>query len=75
MAKLKIVCPFSEGLCVECSQYRGRHYYMCFYKGYPKTINRPISISNNDRRYQMPLIIHRSPKWLILDDFFERSEG
>ncbi len=34
MAKEKMVCPISKGLCVDCSIYRGRHYYLCFSKGY-----------------------------------------
>ena len=37
MAKQKLLCPFSKGLCVECAIYRGRHYYLCFaedYRGY-----------------------------------------
>jgi hypothetical protein len=34
MAKEKMVCPFTKRMCVNCSIYRGRHYYMCFSKGY-----------------------------------------
>ncbi|MCX5809492.1 MAG: hypothetical protein NTX36_09005 [Proteobacteria bacterium] len=34
MAKEKMVCPISKTMCVECSIYRGRHYYLCFSKGY-----------------------------------------
>jgi hypothetical protein len=34
MAKEKMVCPFTKKMCVNCSIYRGRHYYMCFSKCY-----------------------------------------
>jgi len=37
MAKIAMVCPFSQRLCDECPLYRGRHYYLCFcekYRGY-----------------------------------------
>jgi hypothetical protein len=37
MAKEKVLCPFSNKLCEECSLYRGRHYYICYchsYRGY-----------------------------------------
>ncbi|OPX97652.1 MAG: hypothetical protein A4E58_01302 [Syntrophorhabdus sp. PtaB.Bin006] len=33
MAKVHMTCPFSKGPCVECSVFRGRHYYFCFLKG------------------------------------------
>ncbi len=37
MAKIKMICPYSNRLCFECPTFRGRHYYLCFckqYKGY-----------------------------------------
>jgi len=34
MAKEKMVCPISNRMCVDCAIYRGRHYYLCFSKGY-----------------------------------------
>jgi len=34
MAKIDMVCPFSDRLCDECPLYRGRHYYLCFCKKY-----------------------------------------
>jgi len=37
MAKIDMVCPFTQRLCDECPLYRGRHYYLCFcekYRGY-----------------------------------------
>lgn len=37
MAKIRMICPFSNRLCEECALYRGRHYYLCFcqdYRGY-----------------------------------------
>jgi len=76
MAKAKMVCPFSKGLCVECPQYRGRHYYLCFctkYRGFlVNTEGRDEKISL--KTYEIPPAIPRSPKWLILDDFLERNE-
>jgi hypothetical protein len=34
MAKVKMACPISKGVCTECPIYRGRHFYMCFSKEY-----------------------------------------
>lgn len=37
MAQTKMICPFSQKACVECSFYRGRHYFLCHcrqYRGY-----------------------------------------
>ena len=37
MAKDKVICPFSNKLCIECALYRGRHVNLCYcsdYRGY-----------------------------------------
>ena len=34
MSKTRMMCPFSGKLCAECSLYRGRHYFLCFYEKY-----------------------------------------
>jgi hypothetical protein len=34
MAKIEMVCPFTQRLCDECPLYRGRHYFLCFCKNY-----------------------------------------
>ena len=33
MAKLLMICPFSNRMCMECGVYRGRHFYLCSVKG------------------------------------------
>ncbi|HOV90889.1 MAG TPA: hypothetical protein PKW07_09295 [Syntrophorhabdaceae bacterium] len=38
MAKYKMVCPITGGMCVDCAIYRGRHYYLCFSKDYHGTL-------------------------------------
>lgn len=34
VAKERMICPFSNKICEECALYRGRHYYLCFYRKY-----------------------------------------
>jgi hypothetical protein len=34
MAKVKMTCPITKGVCTECAIYRGRHFYLCFSKEY-----------------------------------------
>jgi len=41
MAKIDVICPFSNGLCKDCAYYRGRHYYLCFSKEYRGYLGRP----------------------------------
>jgi hypothetical protein len=43
MAKSPVRCPFNGKLCIECTLYRGRHYYLCnceHYRGYIKPNNK-----------------------------------
>jgi len=41
VAKIAMICPFSDELCKECAYYRGRHYYLCFSKEYRGYIGKP----------------------------------
>jgi hypothetical protein len=75
MAKIKMTCPISKGVCTECAIYRGRHFYLCFSKEY-----RGASLGANqiddlkaqykrdhevqDNKFGMPDDIHMSPKWI-----------
>ena len=46
MAKTPVRCPFNDKLCIECTLYRGRHYYLCnceHYRGYIKPKNTVIT--------------------------------
>ena len=81
MAKTKMLCPFSKELCQECPQYRGRHYYLCFYTKYRGFLGNPKDqaeqksrISRSDKKYEMPHRLPSSPTWLVLNDFEERAE-
>ncbi len=79
MAKEKMICPFSKGVCQECPQYRGRHYYLCFctkYRGYLGGARDGQPRGPRVRREGPPVevskAIPRSPTWLVLNDFAER---
>jgi hypothetical protein len=79
VAKKKMICPFSKGLCIECPQYRGRHYYLCFctkYRGYLGEA-RDADAKGHKAKGEGPLldvskVIPQSPTRLVLDDFAER---
>ena len=80
MAKTKMLCPFSKELCRECPQYRGRHYYLCFYtkyRGYlgnqEKEAEQKSKSSRVNKLFTMPSPPPVSPKWLILNEFTERK--
>jgi hypothetical protein len=70
MAKEKMVCPISKGMCVDCSIYRGRHYYLCFSKGYHGSFLKSGLIdeikikskAGTDAKFGMPDVILTSPK-------------
>jgi len=79
VAKKKMICPFSKGLCIECPQYRGRHYYLCFctkYRGYLGEARDGDATGHKARREGLSLevskVIPPSPTWLVLNDFAER---
>lgn len=78
MAKTKMLCPFSNELCRECAQYRGRHYYLCFCKKYRGALSHSNDVSpktRSEKRYVIPPIVPKGTKLLILDNLLERSEG
>jgi len=70
MAKEKMVCPISKGICVDCAIYRGRHYYLCYSKGYHGSLLESGLIDNlkvkpnagTDVKFGMPDNILTSPK-------------
>lgn len=89
MAKTKMICPFSGELCVECPQYRGRHYYLCFakkYRGYlidgekSDTQDAHHSEAQNALRvtetFRLPIPppLKPSPTWLVFNDFLGRKD-
>jgi len=79
MAKVKMLCPFSGELCRECPQYRGRHYYLCFYTKYRGCLGKPEegakkkSWSRGIVNFEMPAQLPPSPKWLAFSEFIERK--
>lgn len=80
MAKTKMLCPFSNQLCRECPQYRGRHYYLCYYtkyRGYlgdsEKNVKQKSWSAGADLKFEMPSLFPPSPKWLVLNEFVERK--
>jgi hypothetical protein len=80
MAKIKMLCPFSGELCRECAQYRGRHYYLCFYAKYRGYLGTTAAdkakqkswSSGFSAEFEMPEIFP-SPSWLALNEFIERK--
>jgi hypothetical protein len=80
MAKTKMLCPFSNKPCQECPQYRGRHYFLCFYTKYRGYLGdssekvKPGSWQTEPNpTFDMPLPLPKSPKWLAFDEFVERK--
>ncbi|MFH1321340.1 MAG: hypothetical protein ABII90_11915 [Bacteroidota bacterium] len=78
MAKTEMMCPFSEMLCIECPQYRGRHFYLCFndkYRGYlgdQKKAKQRTGL-RGVKNFEMPSHLTPSPTWLILNKLIERK--
>ncbi len=79
MAKDKMLCPFSGELCQECPQFRGRHYYLCFYSKYRGYLGGSLekekekSWSRGAGKFEMPGPFQPSPKWLAFNDYIERK--
>jgi hypothetical protein len=80
MAKDKMLCPFSGEMCRECPQFRGRHYYLCYYtkyRGYlgkAENKEKKKTWSRGDEKFEMPAPLKPSPKWLSFNDYIERKE-
>ena len=81
MAKTKMLCPFTNGLCQECPMYCGRHYFLCFhtkYRGHledsgKKPKSQPWQ-SESQPRFEMPSAIPHSPGWLAFDEYIQRKK-
>jgi hypothetical protein len=80
MAKTKMLCPFSNKPCQECPQYRGRHYFLCFYTKYRGYLGdsgekiKPRSWQTEPNpTFEMPLSLPHNPKWLAFNEFVERK--
>lgn len=71
MTKPGMVCPFSKKQCIECAQFRGRHYYFCFepkYRGFSWDENQAAASKPRkvmrDGGVEKPPVIASSSKWL-----------
>lgn len=79
MAKSKMLCPFTQGFCIECGQYRGRHYYLCDCEKYRGYLPPEPGIEKREVANSGPVSVEevtRGLKYsgcLSLDDLFERS--
>jgi len=79
MAKFEMLCPFSEKLCFECPQYRGRHYYICFNTKYRGYLGDPINEKKQSaslrgvKTFKMPANLTHSPTWLTINSLQERN--
>lgn len=58
MAQTKMICPFSHKACVECSFYRGRHYFLCFCKEYRGYVGENQNHGNQDFGRREPPFAH-----------------
>jgi hypothetical protein len=85
MARVKMTCPISKGVCVECAIYRGRHFYMCFSKEYHgvslgaeqidelKAQYKSKDNNGHDKKFGMPDDIQKSSQWIHnVEDLTER---
>lgn len=80
MAKTKMLCPFTNKLCRECAQYRGRHYYLCYcsrYRGYiedsEERAEQELGRRKAKEKFELPSHLAPSPTWLVLNEFAERK--
>jgi hypothetical protein len=76
MARVKMACPISKGVCTECPIYRGRHFYLCFSKEYQGVSLGAEQIDElkaqymskddnaHDNKFGIPDAIQKSTKWL-----------
>ena len=88
MTKVKMVCPISKGVCVECAIYRGRHFYMCFSKEYHgvslgaeqidelKAQYKSADNNGHDKKFGMPDDMQKSSQWIHnVEEVTERMDG
>jgi hypothetical protein len=81
MAKQRMICPFTNRLCEECALFRGRHYYLCFYREYRGYLGGPGKRAREDlvfdpgarsnAVFDIPSVIHTS----ALDPFYTNHES
>jgi hypothetical protein len=87
MARVKMVCPITKGVCTECPIYRGRHFYLCFSKEYHgasleadqidelKAYYKSPDPAGQDATFGMPDDIQLSPKCIQnVEELVERRE-
>jgi hypothetical protein len=85
MSKLRMVCPFSKGLCRECAIFRGRHLGLCSAetgngKDWGKRMMQACKLDKGGdyeawKELKTPSI-PKSPKWLAdIEDLIERREA
>ncbi len=83
MAKTQMVCPFSKGQCIDCAQFRGRHYYMCCspksrdqLEDWRHTTRSKSGDGKRNYDVEKPAALPKNPKWLTnVEELVERSEG
>lgn len=66
MAKVDMLCPFSQRLCDECPLYRGRHYYLCFcekYRGYIGQSEGDTKSRGDQHSVDFPALIKLMEPW------------
>jgi hypothetical protein len=81
VAKIQMVCPFSNKVCEECALYRGRHYYLCFCTKYRGHLGKPgedtkanfpfLPGSGTSRKFEIPSKIPTS----AIDPFIADPEN
>lgn len=78
MAKIRVICPFSNELCKECALYRGRHYYLCFCQKYRGYLNEPGEVTerpnwgaSSNKKFDIPPVITTSAR----DPFITAQRG
>ncbi|MCX7857258.1 MAG: hypothetical protein N2513_04675 [Deltaproteobacteria bacterium] len=68
MTKIRIVCPISGSVCIECPIYRGRHYYLCISGEYRVD-------SQDDLQFSIPEELFTCKKVIRnVEELIERSE-
>ena len=83
MVKAQMVCPFSKQQCIECGQFRGRHYYMCcspdcrdHFENWQHKARSKTGFGKRNYDVEKPPALPDNPKWLTnVEELVERSEG
>jgi hypothetical protein len=73
MAKVKMVCPFSGKMCIECGIFRGRHAGFCYVSTYRgntleegQVIRKPERKVGADTKFDLPEIPITRSNWRTL---------